>query len=68
MSKDIVIVSAVRTAIGNFSGALGGVPAHTLAGTCIKSALERAKLAPTDVCEVVMGQILGAGQGQGPAR
>ncbi len=68
MTKDIVIVSAVRTAIGNFSGALGGVPAHTLAGACIKAALERAKLAPADVCEVVMGQILGAGQGQGPAR
>jgi acetyl-CoA C-acetyltransferase len=68
MTKDIVIVSAVRTAVGSLNGTLGNTPAHVLAAECIKASLERAKVAAAEVSEVVMGQILGAGQGQGPAR
>jgi acetyl-CoA C-acetyltransferase len=68
MTNDIVIASAVRTAVGSFNGALASVPAHMLAAECIKAALGRAKVAPAEVTEVVLGQILGAAQGQGPAR
>ncbi len=65
---EIVIASAVRTAIGSFNGGLSSVSAPALATECIKAALERAKTAPADVCEVIMGQILAAGLGQGPTR
>ena len=65
---DIVIVSAARTAVGSFNGAFAGVPAHDLGAAVIKAALERAKVAPADVDEVILGQVLGAGQGQNPAR
>ncbi len=65
---DIVIVSAARTAVGSFNGAFAGVPAHDLGAAVIKAALERARVAPKDVCEVILGQVLGAGQGQNPAR
>ncbi|HXP13609.1 MAG TPA: acetyl-CoA C-acetyltransferase [Stellaceae bacterium] len=65
---DIVIVSAARTAIGAFNGALSSVPAHYLGQTAITEALKRAKLAPADVSEVVMGQVLPAGAGMNPAR
>jgi acetyl-CoA C-acetyltransferase len=68
MTNDIVIASAVRTAVGSFNGALASVPAHMLVAECIKAALGRAKTAPAEVTEVVLGQILGAAQGQGPAR
>ena len=68
MASDIVIVSAARTAVGSFSGAFATVAAHDLGAAAIKGALERAKLAPGDVDEVIMGQILTAGQGQNPAR
>ena len=68
MTTDIVIVSAARTAVGSFNGALGGVPAHDLGAVAIKAALERAKVAPNEVCEVILGQVLGAAQGQNPAR
>jgi acetyl-CoA C-acetyltransferase len=68
MSTDIVIVSAARTAVGSFNGALSGVPAHELGAAVIKAALERAKVAPSDVCEVILGQVLGAAEGQNPAR
>ncbi|MFY9288358.1 MAG: acetyl-CoA C-acetyltransferase [Alphaproteobacteria bacterium] len=68
MSQDIVIVSAVRTAIGSFNGALSSLPAHLLGAEVIKAAMERAKVSGTDVCEVIMGQVLAAGQGMGPAR
>ncbi len=68
MTTEIVIVSAARTAVGSFNGALGGVPAHDLGAVALKAALERAKVAPTDVCEVILGQVLGAGHGQNPAR
>ena len=65
---DIVIVSAARTPIGAFSGALSGVSAHFLGQTAITAALERASVDPAEVSEVIMGQILAAGQGQNPAR
>ncbi len=68
MSTDIVIVSAARTAVGSFNGAFANVPAHELGAAAIKSALERANVAPGDVDEVILGQILAAGQGQNPAR
>ncbi|MBK9081101.1 MAG: acetyl-CoA C-acetyltransferase [Rhizobiales bacterium] len=67
-SPDIVIVSAARTAVGSFSGALSGLPAHELGAIAIKGVLDRAKVAPGDVDEVIMGQILTTGQGQNPAR
>ena len=65
---DVVIVSATRTPVGSFNGALSSVPAHFLGQTVIKAALERAKLDPAEVSEVILGQILSAGQGQNPAR
>lgn len=68
MSNDIVIASAVRTAIGAFSGALSSLPAHALGAEVIKAAVERAKITSEDVAEIVMGQVLAAGQGMGPAR
>ncbi len=67
MSK-IVIVSATRTAIGSFNGALAPLSAAELGSIVIKEAVKRAKLQPSDVCEVVLGQILSAGLGMGPAR
>jgi acetyl-CoA C-acetyltransferase len=66
--KDIVIVSAARTPVGSFNGVFGTMPAHELGAIAIKSALERAKLKPDEVDEVILGQILGAGEGQNPAR
>jgi acetyl-CoA C-acetyltransferase len=68
MTTEIVIVSAARTAVGSFNGALGGVTAHDLGAVAVKAALERAQVAPADVCEVILGQVLGAGHGQNPAR
>jgi acetyl-CoA C-acetyltransferase len=70
MSDDttIVIASAARTPVGSFGGTLASLPAHELGKVAIKAALERAKVAPGDVSEVILGQILTAGQGQGPAR
>lgn len=68
MASDIVIVSAARTAVGSFSGAFATVAAHDLGAAAIKGALERANVAPGDVDEVIMGQILIAGQGQNAAR
>jgi acetyl-CoA C-acetyltransferase len=65
---DIVIVGAVRTAVGSFNGAFANTPAHDLAATAIKAALERAKVDPAEVDEVILGQVLAAGQGQNPAR
>ncbi|MBS0303171.1 MAG: acetyl-CoA C-acetyltransferase, partial [Proteobacteria bacterium] len=66
--EDIVIVSAVRTAVGKFGGSLAKVPATELGAIAIKAALERAKVAPDQVGEVIMGQVLCAGSGQNPAR
>ncbi len=65
---DIVIVSAVRTAVGSFNGALSALPAHELGKVAIAAAIERAGVAAADVDEVIMGQVLQAGAGQGPAR
>ena len=66
--SDVVIVSAARTPVGSFSGALSTLPAHELGAIAIKAALERAGVEPGQVSEVIMGQILTAGQGQNPAR
>lgn len=65
---DIVIVSAARTAVGAFNGAFANTPAHDLGAAAIKEALIRAKVEAGEVDEVIMGQILTAGQGQNPAR
>lgn len=65
---NIVIVSAARTAIGSFNGTLATKSAAELGGIAIKEAMARAKVAPADVCEVILGQILSAGLGMGPAR
>ena len=66
--SDIVIVSAARTPVGSFNGALSSLPAHDLGKVAIQAAVERAGIAPADVDEVIMGQVLQAGAGQGPAR
>lgn len=68
MSKKVVIVSAVRTPIGSFMGALSSVPATQLGATAIKGALDRIKLNATEVDEVIMGNVVQAGNGQAPAR
>jgi acetyl-CoA C-acetyltransferase len=68
MASSIVIAGAVRTAIGGFNGTLSAQPASTLATVCIKEALLRAKTAPAEVSEVVLGHVLAAAQGQGPTR
>ena len=65
---DIAIVAAARTPVGAFNGALGSLPAHDLGATAIGEALKRAGVAAEEVSEVIMGQILSAGQGQNPAR
>ncbi|MFT4251274.1 MAG: acetyl-CoA C-acetyltransferase [Caulobacter sp.] len=65
---DIVIVSAARTPVGSFLGALSSLPASELGKTAIVAAVERAGLTPADVDEVILGQVLQAGAGQGPAR
>jgi len=65
---NVVIASAARTAVGNFNGSFANTPAHDLGSTAIKAAVERAGLEPKDVSEVILGQILAAGQGQNPAR
>jgi len=65
---DIVIVSAVRTAVGKFGGSLAKVPATELGAIVIKEALARVKVDPSQVGEVIMGQVLAAGAGQNPAR
>ncbi|WP_298215641.1 acetyl-CoA C-acetyltransferase [Acidocella sp.] len=66
--EDIVIVSAARTPVGSFNGSFGSTPAHMLGTVAVKAAMERAGLAPEDVEEVILGQILTAAQGMNPAR
>ena len=66
--SDIVIVSAARTPVGSFNGALASLPAHELGKIAIQAAVERAGITAGDVDEVIMGQVLQAGAGQGPAR
>jgi acetyl-CoA C-acetyltransferase len=65
---DVVILSAARTPIGAFQGALAGFPAHKLGSIALSAAIERAGLSPEDVQQVNMGCVLPAGQGQAPAR
>jgi len=65
---DIVIAAATRTALGSFSGSLSGLTGQALGSIVIKAALERAKVAPADVSEAIMGHILTAGQGMNTAR
>jgi len=69
-SGHVYVVSAARTPIGKFGGALAGVPATELGGVAIRAALERAGLDPAtaEIDEVLMGQVLQAGAGQAPAR
>ena len=66
--EDIVIVAAARTAVGKFAGSLAKTPAVELGATVIKALLERSKLDPAQVGEVILGQVLAAGCGQNPAR
>jgi acetyl-CoA C-acetyltransferase len=66
--NSVVIVSAARTPVGSFNGALSSVTAHALGATALKAAMARAKVEPAEVEEVILGQILTAGQGQNPAR
>jgi acetyl-CoA C-acetyltransferase len=65
---EIVIASAARTAVGSFMGAFAATPAHELGAVVIKAALQRAGVDPSDVSEVVLGQVLTAAQGMNPAR
>lgn len=66
--KEIVILSAARTAVGKFGGSLAGIPAEKLGSIAIAEALKRAGVGPEQVSEVLMGCVLQAGQGQNPAR
>ncbi len=68
MREDIVIVAAGRTALGNFGGTLSALPASELGATVIKGLLERSGLQPSQIDEVILGQVLTAGTGQNPAR
>jgi acetyl-CoA C-acetyltransferase len=66
--EDVVIVSGARTPVGAFNGAFASIAAHDLGKVAIKAALERAKVSPEEVSEVILGQVLTAAQGQNPAR
>ena len=66
--KDIVIISAVRPPIGNFQGALKPLSATQLGAIAVKAAVERAGIAPDQIDEVIMGNVVSAGLGQNPAR
>ncbi|MDI6879049.1 MAG: acetyl-CoA C-acetyltransferase [Desulfitobacteriaceae bacterium] len=66
--QDVVIVSAVRTALGSFQGSLGSIPAVELGALVIKEAMRRAGVTPEQVDEVIMGNVLQGGLGQNPAR
>ncbi|BAR98780.1 acetyl-CoA acetyltransferase [Blastochloris viridis] len=68
MKDDVVIVGAARTPVGTFNGTLASQPAHALGKIAIQEALKRAKVEGGEVTEVILGQILTAGQGQNPAR
>ncbi len=67
-NPSIVIVAAGRTAVGSFNGAFGNVPAHELGAVVIRGALARAGVEAGEVDEVILGQVLPAGEGQNPAR
>jgi acetyl-CoA C-acetyltransferase len=67
-TPSIVIASAARTAVGSFNGSFANTPAHELGATVIAAVLERAGVAAGEVNEVILGQVLQAGEGQNPAR
>src|SRR6478609_3685090 len=67
-ASDIVIAGAGRTAVGAFNGAFANTPAHQLGAAVIADVVKRAAVAPDEVGEVILGQILTAGEGQNPAR
>ena len=67
-NTEIVIASAKRTPVGSFNGAFANVPAHHLGAAAITAALAAAKVEPGEVDEVILGQVLSAGEGQNPAR
>lgn len=66
--REAVIVGMARTALGSFQGALSSIPAPKLGAYAIEAALKRAQLSPQDVSEVILGNVLTAGEGQAPAR
>jgi acetyl-CoA C-acetyltransferase len=66
--QSVVIVAGARTPVGSFNGSLSSVPASHLGMVALKAAMERARIEPSEVDEVILGQILTAGQGQNPAR
>ncbi|NMZ64676.1 acetyl-CoA C-acetyltransferase [Pseudomonas oryzihabitans] len=66
--QDVVIVAATRTAVGSFQGSLANVPAVELGATVIRALLAQTGVAPAEVDEVILGQVLTAGAGQNPAR
>ena len=66
--KDIVITSAVRTAIGTFVGSLKNIQAHELGSAVVKEAMNKSNLQPNDIDELIMGQVLTGAAGQNPAR
>ncbi|HNQ27946.1 MAG TPA: beta-ketoacyl synthase N-terminal-like domain-containing protein, partial [Aquaticitalea sp.] len=68
MNREVVIVSAARTPIGSFMGALSTIPAPKLGAVAIKGALDKINLSPDMVQEVFMGQVIQAGAGQAPAK
>ncbi len=68
MSENIVIVAALRTAVGSFGGSLAGIPAKELGAAVIKALLEKTGIKPEQIDEVILGQVLTAGTGQNPAR
>ena len=68
MSTEVVIVSAARTPVGSFNGALASQTAAQLGTVALKAAMERGKIAADEVSEVILGQVLTAAQGQNPAR
>ncbi|MGJ7041749.1 acetyl-CoA C-acetyltransferase [Shinella sp. BE166] len=67
-TPSIVIASAARTAVGSFNGSFANTPAHELGATVVSAVLERAGVAAGEVNEVILGQVLQAGEGQNPAR
>ena len=67
-SKEVVIISAVRTPIGAYKGSLKNMKSHQLGSIVIKEALKRSKFNKDEIDEVIMGQVLTAGVGQNPAR
>src|SRR3989304_561544 len=66
--NDAVILSGARTPIGKFMGALASIPAPRLGAVAVRAAVERAGIDPQQIEEVIMGQVIAAGSGQGPAR